>query len=104
MSKVIAVTNQKGGRKDHHGDQSGRRARPRRPQSAARRLRRARQRTSGVGKRAARPGGTIYEAITGTNVDVHDFILPTSTERLFIIPATRDLSGAEIELISCRRP
>src|SRR4029434_6203140 len=31
---------------------------------------------------------------------VHEFILPTSIERLSIIPATRDLSGAEIELIS----
>jgi chromosome partitioning protein len=50
------------------------------------------------GQRA--PGGTIYEAITGTNVNIHDFILQTTTERLWIIPATRDLSGAEIELIS----
>ena len=57
--------------------------------------------TSGVGQKGNRaPGGTIYEAITGENVDLHDFILPTSTEGLFIIPATRDLSGAEIELIS----
>lgn len=57
--------------------------------------------TSGVGQKGVRaPGGTIYEAMTGTNVDLHDFILPTSTERLSVIPATRDLSGAEIELIS----
>lgn len=57
--------------------------------------------TSGVGKKGVRaPGGTIYEAITGTDVDAHDFILPTTTERLSLIPATRDLSGAEIELIS----
>jgi chromosome partitioning protein len=57
--------------------------------------------TSGVGQKGKRgPGGTIYEAITGTDVDIHAVILPTSTERLFVIPATRDLSGAEIELIS----
>jgi chromosome partitioning protein len=57
--------------------------------------------TSGVGMKGQRaPGGTIYEAITGAGVDVHDFILPSKTERLFLIPATRDLSGAEIELIS----
>ena len=57
--------------------------------------------TSGVGMKGERAtGGTIYEAITNPNADVHDFILQTSTERLSLIPATRDLSGAEIELIS----
>jgi chromosome partitioning protein len=57
--------------------------------------------TSGVGQKGQQaPGGTIYEAISGSNVDVHDFILPTSTQGLSLIPATRDLSGAEIELIS----
>src|SRR6187401_537228 len=55
---------------------------------------------SGVGQKGKRaPGGTIYEALTTNDVDVHDFILTTTTERLSIIPATRDLSGAEIELI-----
>ena len=43
--------------------------------------------TSGVGMKGQRaPGGTIYEAITGAGVDVHDFILPSKTERLFLIP------------------
>lgn len=57
--------------------------------------------TSGVGQKGQRaPGGTIYEALTGTDVNMRDFILQTTTERLSIIPATRDLSGAEIELIS----
>lgn len=56
--------------------------------------------TSGVGLKGARArGGTIYEAITSADAGVHDFILKTSTERLSLIPATRDLSGAEIELI-----
>jgi chromosome partitioning protein len=57
--------------------------------------------TSGVGQKGKRAtGGTIYEALTGTDVDIHDFILPTTIERLLLIPATRDLSGAEIELIT----
>ena len=57
--------------------------------------------TSGVGMKGERaPAGTLYEAITGAGANVHDFILKTSTERLSLIPATRDLSGAEIELIS----
>ena len=57
--------------------------------------------TSGVGQKGKhQPGRTIYEAITNTDVDIHDFIVPTTTDRLSIIPATRDLSGAEIELIS----
>jgi chromosome partitioning protein len=56
--------------------------------------------TSGVGQKGQRaPGGTLYEAITNASADIHDFILPTTTERLSIVPATRDLSGAEIELI-----
>ena len=57
--------------------------------------------TSGLGQKGKNaPGRTIYEAITNPDTDVHDFILPTTVERLSIIPATRDLSGAEIELIS----
>jgi chromosome partitioning protein len=57
--------------------------------------------TSGVGQKNQRAsGGTIYEALTSNDADIHHFILPTATERLSIIPATRDLSGAEIELIS----
>jgi chromosome partitioning protein len=57
--------------------------------------------TSGVGQKGKRaPGGTIYEALTNPDVDVHDVILDTGIERLSLIPATRDLSGAEIELIT----
>ena len=57
--------------------------------------------TSGVGQKGQRArGGTLYEAITNDNADVHDFIISTSIDRLSLIPATRDLSGAEIELIT----
>jgi chromosome partitioning protein len=62
--------------------------------------------TSGVGLKGERaPSGTIYEALTATDgaeqtSGADNFILPTTVQNLSIIPATRDLSGAEIELIS----
>jgi chromosome partitioning protein len=67
--------------------------------------------TSGLGLKGERaPGGTIYEALTaaedgGTAEDAAhpgaaDYILQTTVPNLSIIPATRDLSGAEIELIA----
>ena len=57
--------------------------------------------TSGVGLKGKHTAGkTLYEAITGAGINVRDFIVPTATDRLSLIPATRDLSGAEIELIS----
>jgi chromosome partitioning protein len=57
--------------------------------------------TSGLGQKGKHAAGrTLYEAITNSDVDIHDFIVPTAIDRLSIIPATRDLSGAEIELIS----
>ena len=59
--------------------------------------------TSGVGLKGERPvAGTIYEALTSLdteNAQAEDFILKTRVDNLFLIPATRDLSGAEIELI-----
>jgi len=57
--------------------------------------------TSGVGLKGQRAaGGTIYEALTDPAPDAGRFILKTGVENLSLIPATRDLSGAEIELIS----
>lgn len=59
--------------------------------------------TSGMGlKSQAAPGGTVYEALMSDNSDLAalEFILPTALPNLAIIPATRDLAGAEIELIS----
>ena len=56
--------------------------------------------TSGVGLKGERSqAGTIYEALTAENAAAENFILETRVENLFLIPATRDLSGAEIELI-----
>ena len=52
------------------------------------------------GSRASRAvGGTIYQALTGDVAVPEDFILPTSISGLSLVSATRDLAGAEIELI-----
>jgi len=57
--------------------------------------------TSGVGLKGERaPSGTIYEALMGGSERAENYILQTTVQNLSIIPATRDLSGAEIELIA----
>lgn len=56
--------------------------------------------TSGLGLKGQRAeGGTIYEALL-TDADPNGFVLPTAVDGLFIIPADRNLTGAEIELVS----
>lgn len=62
--------------------------------------------TSGLGlkgKEADR--GTIYEALTRPELttDTRRFTLPTSIERLSLIPANQHLTGAEIELVPLMR-
>jgi chromosome partitioning protein len=59
--------------------------------------------TSGVGlKGQTAPAGTIYEALMrddpGSAPD--SFLMPTAIPHLTLVSATRDLAGAEIELIS----
>jgi chromosome partitioning protein len=57
--------------------------------------------TSGLGlKGQAAPDGTIYHAITGEPGDPHAFLLPTRVEGLSLIPADRNLTGAEVELVA----
>lgn len=76
--------------------------------------------TSGIGRKGEhRDAGTLYEALTqddaaqtraADDTDATDkadlepranrYILPTSVERLSLIPANRELAGAEIELIA----
>jgi chromosome partitioning protein len=55
--------------------------------------------TSGVGMKGQRAeGGTAYEALLSD--DAPDaFILPTRVDNLFLIPADRNLTGAEIEMV-----
>lgn len=59
--------------------------------------------TSGVGLRGrAAQAGTIYDALTGDldQLDPHDFIVSTGIDGLSAIPADRNLTGAEIELVA----
>ena len=57
--------------------------------------------TSGVGlKGQATPSGTIYQALTQDPVgDASDFLLETRVKNLWLIPADRNLTGAEVELV-----
>ncbi len=55
--------------------------------------------SSGMGVRAALGSGT-YEVLIG-GADTRATIVPTKVEGLDILPATRDLAGAEVELVSC---
>jgi chromosome partitioning protein len=62
--------------------------------------------TSGVGQKGhAAPGGTIYDALTTAepSTDARPFMIPTSIDRLTLIPANRNLTGAEIELVTLPR-
>lgn len=57
--------------------------------------------TSGVGlKDQSTDAGTIYDALTTDQVNATDFVLPTGIDHLFLVPADRHLTGAEIELVS----
>jgi len=56
--------------------------------------------TSGVGLKGQRaPGGTTYEALMTERADVDAFILPTRVQHLSLMPADRNLTGAEIEMV-----
>jgi chromosome partitioning protein len=56
--------------------------------------------TSGVGLKGQRAeGGTVYEALT-TDVSAERFVLATQIDNLSLLPADRNLTGAEIELVS----
>jgi chromosome partitioning protein len=57
--------------------------------------------SSGIGvKGQAAPAGTIYDALTADVADPRAFIIPTGVDHLSIIPADRNLTGAEIELVT----
>jgi chromosome partitioning protein len=56
--------------------------------------------TSGVGLKGQRAeAGTVYEALM-TDAAPDGFVMPTQVENLFLIPADRNLTGAEIELVA----
>ena len=58
--------------------------------------------TSGIGRKGnASPAGTIYDALTAEPTPgVDPFIVPTGVTGLSLLPADRDLTGAEVELVS----
>src|SRR3954467_12982081 len=59
--------------------------------------------TSGVGlKGQSAPAGTVYQALTSTEpiADASAFVLETRVKGLWLIPADRNLTGAEVELVT----
>ncbi len=59
--------------------------------------------TSGVGQKGkTAPGGTIYDALVAAELhtDAAPFLIPTAIDRMMLIPADRNLTGAEIELVT----
>jgi len=56
--------------------------------------------TSGVGKKGeTAPGGTVYQALTGDEQDAATFVLETRVDNMSLMPADRNLTGAEVELV-----
>jgi chromosome partitioning protein len=57
--------------------------------------------TSGVGRKDQRAAaGTVYEALTTDDTDPAAFVLSTNVDNLSLIPADRNLTGAEIEMVT----
>ena len=54
--------------------------------------------TSGVGTQVVPDAATVYQFLLGA-CDFHDAVHASSVEKLDVLPATNDLSGAEIELL-----
>ena len=60
--------------------------------------------TSGIGlKGQSAEAGTVYDALSDESLPAHDVVIPTAIEHLFAIPADRNLTGAEIELVGATR-
>ena len=62
--------------------------------------------TSGVGRKGeATAAGTIYNALTTEepSTDAHPYMIPTGVDRLTLVPADRNLTGAEIEMVMLPR-
>jgi len=59
--------------------------------------------TSGVGQKGKTgPAGTVYTGLTASSEtpDPNSFIIPTMVDGLMLMPADRQLTGAEIEMVS----
>jgi chromosome partitioning protein len=57
--------------------------------------------STGVGVRNGEAGTTIYEVLTG-EIGIADAVRRTNVDLLDLIPATRDLVGAEVELVNMK--
>jgi chromosome partitioning protein len=57
--------------------------------------------TSGLGRKGHRgAAGTVYDALTNDAGDPGAFVVATNIDHLFLVPADRHLTGAEIELVT----
>src|SRR5690348_12081343 len=57
--------------------------------------------TSGLGRKGqAGAGTTVYDALTSGAADPLAFVSPTTIDHLSLVPADRNLTGAEIELVT----
>ncbi len=57
--------------------------------------------TSGIGKKGDfSPEGTVYEALTSESAEAAKYIVETEVSGLALLPADRNLTGAEVELVS----
>src|SRR4051812_11937465 len=62
--------------------------------------------TSGVGQKGkTAAAGTVYDALTSAEAvtDCTPYMIPTAIDRMSLIPADRNLTGAEIELVTLGR-
>lgn len=60
--------------------------------------------TSGLGAKGQFPvDRTIYQALTTDAAAATEFLIPTTVNGLQMLPSTRDLAGAEVELIGLPR-
>jgi chromosome partitioning protein len=62
--------------------------------------------TSGVGRKGkAAAVGTVYQALTSVHpaLDCRPYVVSTDVDRMQLIPADRNLTGAEIELVTLER-
>jgi chromosome partitioning protein len=56
--------------------------------------------TSGVGRKGdTAPAGTVYQALMTEFDDASDFVLDTRVANMSLVPADRNLTGAEVELV-----
>lgn len=56
--------------------------------------------TSGIGFSADRFEQSIYDALVAQNTALEDMILPTNISGLDLLPASRELAAAELEMVS----